>query len=171
LAESETSVEMNCPNCGAPMRLEEDKDSFNCDYCKNNYFPEKNEDGVRVLGEPAALSCPLCAVPLVHAALSGCRIMYCTRCRGTLIKMGVFVELIQARRGHREGVAATPAPNPKDLQRRIICPQCHHAMDTHFYGGPGNVIIDACDRCDLNWLDAGEPMRILLAAGRMDATD
>ena len=93
---------MNCPNCGAAMRLEEDKDSFNCDYCKNTYFPEKNEDGVRVLGEPAALSCPLCAVPLVHAALSGCRIMYCTRCRGTLIKMGVFVELIQARRGHRE---------------------------------------------------------------------
>ena len=38
-------------------------------------------------------------------------------------------------------------------------------MDTHYYGGPGNVIIDACDRCDLNWLDAGELMRIVLAPG------
>ena len=124
-----------------------------------------------VLGEPAALSCPLCAVPLTHAALSGCRLMYCTRCRGELIKMGAFVEVIQSPRVRREGVAATQAPNPKELQRRIICPQCHHPMDTHYYGGPGNVIIDACDRCDLNWLDAGELMRILLAAGRMEAKD
>jgi Zn-finger nucleic acid-binding protein len=38
-------------------------------------------------------------------------------------------------------------------------------MDTHFYGGPGNIIIDDCDRCSLNWLDAGELMRIALAAG------
>jgi Zn-finger nucleic acid-binding protein len=153
------------------MRLDEDKDFFNCDYCVSTYFPEKNEDGVRVLGEPAALSCPLCAVPLVCAALSGCRIMYCTRCRGTLIMMGVFVELIQARRAQHEGVAATHAPDPKGLQRRTICPQCHHPMDTHFYGGPGNVIIDACDRCDLNWLDAGELMQILLAQARTDAKD
>lgn len=32
---------MNCPDCGAPMRLESDKDYFTCDFCKNIYFPEK----------------------------------------------------------------------------------------------------------------------------------
>jgi Zn-finger nucleic acid-binding protein len=153
------------------MRLEEDKDSFNCDHCKSIYFPEKNEEGVRVLGEPDTLSCPLCAASLVHAALGGCRIVYCTRCRGMLIKMGVFVELIQDLRTRREGVAATHAPDPKDLRRRIMCPQCHQPMDTHFYGGPGNVIIDACERCDLNWLDAGELRRIVLAPGRTFVKD
>jgi Zn-finger nucleic acid-binding protein len=145
------------------MRLDDDKDAFNCDYCKSIYFPEKNEDGVRVLGEPAPLACPVCAVSLVHAALSSWRILYCTRCRGMLITMDVFVELIQELRSRREGVAATHPPDPKDLQRRIVCPQCHQPMDTHYYGGPGNIIIDDCDRCSLNWLDRGELMRIVLA--------
>ena len=36
-------------------------------------------------------------------------------------------------------------------------------MDTHFYNGPGNVIIDDCDQCELNWLDHGELMRIVRA--------
>ena len=153
------------------MRLEDGRDCFRCDYCKSIYFPERNEDGVRVLGEASALSCPVCGVSLVHAALDACRIMYCTQCRGTLIKMGVFLELIQDLRARREGVAPTDAPDPKDLQRRIICPQCHQPMDTHFYGGPGNVIIDSCDRCELNWLDAGELMRIVLAPGRTYGKD
>ena len=36
-------------------------------------------------------------------------------------------------------------------------------MDTHFYNGPGNMIIDDCDTCELNWLDHGELMRIVRA--------
>lgn len=36
-------------------------------------------------------------------------------------------------------------------------------MDTHFYGGPDNVVIDDCPRCSLDWLDAGQPMRIVHA--------
>jgi Zn-finger nucleic acid-binding protein len=153
------------------MRLEDGKDAFTCDYCKSIYFPEKNEDGVRVLGEPAALLCPVCAVALVHAAHSGHRLLYCTRCRGMLIRMEVFVGLIQDLRARREGAAAVLVPDRKDLERRIMCPQCHQPMDTHFYGGPGNIIIDDCDRCSLNWLDAGELMRIALAPGDTHTRD
>ena len=40
-------------------------------------------------------------------------------------------------------------------------------MDTHFYGGPGNVIIDDCSRCCVNWLDHGELMRIVHAPDRV----
>jgi len=29
-------------------------------------------------------------------------------------------------------------------------------MDTHFYSGAGNVIIESCDACELNWLDHGK---------------
>jgi hypothetical protein len=29
-------------------------------------------------------------------------------------------------------------------------------MDAHFYAGPGNIVIDDCSLCELNWLDAGE---------------
>jgi Zn-finger nucleic acid-binding protein len=36
-------------------------------------------------------------------------------------------------------------------------------METHFYTGGGNVVIDDCERCELNWLDAGELVTIARA--------
>ena len=46
---------------------------------------------------------------------------------------------------------------------KIDCPQCHRRMDTHLYGGPGNVVIDSCEECSLIWLDRGELMHIVHA--------
>jgi Zn-finger nucleic acid-binding protein len=36
-------------------------------------------------------------------------------------------------------------------------------MDTHPYCGPGNVIIDTCESCSVNWLDYGELQRVIRA--------
>jgi Zn-finger nucleic acid-binding protein len=157
---------MNCPSCGAPMRLEQDKDYLRCDYCKNLYFPKENEDGVRVLGELSELLCPVCSVPLIHAALYGCRILYCDRCRGLLVSMDFFVELTQELRAADAHAGILPSPpDPKDLERHTDCPQCHRRMDTHYYAGPGNIVIDDCSFCHLNWLDYGELQRITRAPG------
>jgi len=159
---------MNCPNCGAPSRLEEGRDSVACEYCKSVWAPERNEDGVRVFDEPAGISCPVCHVPLMHASIDGQRFLGCTRCQGSLIAMPVFVLLVQdlrARRGALAGpaVGISPPPDPRELERRILCPQCGNRMDTHYYAGGGNVVIDDCSRCELNWLDAGELMSIVRA--------
>jgi Zn-finger nucleic acid-binding protein len=149
------------------MRLKPDVDSFVCDYCQSIYIPEPNADGVRVLDESALLACPVCRATLVHAAIEGRRILYCGACRGMLIGMDLFVGLLQDLRSRRDTPAATlPPPDPKDLQRRINCPQCGKVMDTHPYGGPGNVIIDDCERCAVNWLDYGELQRIVRAPER-----
>jgi Zn-finger nucleic acid-binding protein len=149
------------------MRLESDKECLACDYCGSVYFPEKNEDGVRVLGEPASERCPVCAILLIHAGLNGQRLLYCNRCRGMLIGMDVFVAMVQELRSRQDGLPAVPhAPDPRDLERRLDCPQCHHRMDTHFYGGPGNIVIDDCSPCRLNWLDHGELDRIARAPDR-----
>ena len=146
------------------MRLKPDVDSFVCDYCESVYIPEPNADGVRVLDESAFLACPVCRATLVHAAIGGRRILYCNACRGMLIGMDRFVGLVQDLRASRDTPAATlPPPDPKDLLRRINCPQCGKVMDTHPYGGPGNVIIDDCERCEVNWLDYGELQRIVRA--------
>jgi Zn-finger nucleic acid-binding protein len=159
---------MNCPSCGAPMRLESGKECLTCDYCRNVFFPERNDDGVRVLGEPAAESCPVCGVPLMHASVSGQRLRYCNHCRGMLIGMDVFVVLVQELRARFDAAGVVPeAPNPRDLQRKLDCPQCHRRMDTHFYGGPGNIVIDDCSPCRLNWLDHGELDRIIHAPDRI----
>ena len=151
---------MNCPSCGAPMRLKADMESFTCDYCKRVVLPEKNDDGVRVLGEPSGQDCPLCNLPLVHAVLAKNPVIYCTGCKGMLIPMAMLEGLIEELRDEH-GAGASPAvPDKEDLSRKINCPQCHHPMDAHFYAGPGNVVIDSCEDCSLIWLDSGELLRI-----------
>ncbi|MGA2168949.1 MAG: zf-TFIIB domain-containing protein [Terracidiphilus sp.] len=154
---------MNCPSCGAPMRLKPGSDAFKCDYCQSVYLPGKDDDGVRVLGEPSGQACPLCSVPLVEAALAKVRILYCAACRGMLVPMQVFEGLVDELRATQGGKTVQTAPDSDDLRRRIDCPQCHHRMDTHLYGGPGNVVIDSCEECSFIWLDRGELMHIVHA--------
>ena len=163
---------MNCPSCGAPMRLEEDKDYLVCDYCGNVHVGEANDDGVRVLGEAAEEHCPTCAVPLLHAAIVGQRILYCQRCRGMLISMDIFADLVADLKSRRETTAQIVHPfDQKELDQIIRCPKCGQDMDTHVYAAGGNVVMNDCERCELNWLDHGELERIVRAPDRQYAVD
>jgi len=161
---------MNCPSCGAPMRLDPGADSLTCEYCHSIYFPEKNDDGVRVL-EPAAdgETCPVCAVPLMEASLQGARLRTCTRCRGLLIPMDAFASLVDALRTEGDGTVRVQPPDRSELERHLHCPHCHGDMDTHFYAGPGNVIVSDCERCLLVWLDHGKLERIAHAPDALRA--
>jgi hypothetical protein len=81
-----------------------------------------------------------------------------------MASMDVFADFIvemRASLGVRPG-ELTP-PDARELDRRLFCPQCHIRMDTHRYGGPGNVIVDSCSKCELIWLDHGELLRIIHA--------
>jgi Zn-finger nucleic acid-binding protein len=152
---------MNCPDCGAPIHLADGSQSATCEYCGAVYVPEKSDEGVRVFDQPSELSCPICRLPLRDATLARQRILYCARCRGSLIPMPVFVVLVQVLRAQRGDAAEiAPPPDPHQLDRATLCPQCGKRMDTHYYAGGGNVVIDDCSRCELNWLDAGELMAI-----------
>ena len=152
---------MNCANCGNALRLVGGKDHLTCDSCRSLFFPEPNDDGVRVLGLASKQCCPVCRTPLVHAALAHERLLYCQSCRGMLLPMERFVELVETLRARRQGRTVLPAPiNSAELERPAHCPQCGARMDTHLYGGPGNIVIDNCPACRLNWLDYHELARI-----------
>ena len=157
---------MNCPSCGAPLSLNGDHGVPACDYCKSIYYPEKNDEGVRVLGEDTEEACPVCAIPLTLAIFARERIRYCTRCRGMLIPMERFLALIQELKAEGPGPYVPRAPDPRELNRHINCPRCHQRMDTHYYCGGGSVIIDDCSRCLLNWTDRGEMLQIAQAPDR-----
>lgn len=146
------------------MRLEEGKDYLQCDFCSRMHFPEPDSEGVRVFDEPAGPPCPLCGQPLLHASLSGARLLYCRECRGMLIAMDLFVALAAELRAQRPpGLESAPrALRPEDLARRIRCPLCARTMDTHPYAGPGNFVIDNCPACGVNWLDYRELRRTAL---------
>ena len=148
------------------MRLAPDADSFRCDYCHNIYLPEKGDDGVRVLGEPSSELCPNCNLSLVQAAITGIRILYCTKCHGMLVSMEIFANLIVELRSLEIDAAIQPSAQKSGLARRVDCPRCHKQMDSHYYAGPGNVVIDSCETCSLNWLERGELMHIVRAPDR-----
>ncbi len=155
---------MNCPACGGPLRYDEGRHCRICDFCKTEHFVEADEDGVRVLGDPSTQPCPVCGIPLVQAAVEDAPILYCERCRGMLIPMGAFVPLVgELRTQQRTSPRPLPALDRRDLERHLHCPACGGPMDTHPYFGPGNIAIDSCSECELNWLDHGELERIVRA--------
>jgi len=39
-------------------------------------------------------------------------------------------------------------------------------MENHLYLGPGNVVIDTCNSCNLIWLDYGELNKVVNAPGK-----
>jgi Zn-finger nucleic acid-binding protein len=149
---------MNCPSCGAPMQA--DGDSFKCGFCHTVVVPDKNDEGVRILSEAPGQACPVCSIPLMQASLASVPLLYCTQCKGMLISMDVFQTLIAAMQSQLGSSVVQPPVDLDDLRRAIACPHCHHPMEAHSYAGPGNVILDSCENCSLNWLDHGKLARI-----------
>lgn len=160
---------MNCRNCGATLVLSPSGTYSYCQHCGTFHFPERDDQGVRVLGAPlSSHPCPDCSRGLSPATLDDhSRVFHCGNCRGVLLPRSVFVTVLQTRRAWAGTAPAPPVPlNARELERAASCPACHGRMDTHPYHGPGAIVIDSCARCDLIWLGTGELQRAVDAPGR-----
>jgi Zn-finger nucleic acid-binding protein len=160
---------MNCGNCGAVMVLHQARGYFYCTHCGSLRFPQPPDDqGLRVLGpEAAAPPCPGCHAPLAAGMLDERPVHVCQTCRGVLTPRGVFADVVRVRRAWASGPPLAPVPrDQREPAREATCPVCSRLMATHPYLGPGGVIIDTCDTCDVIWLDANELRRIVDAPGR-----
>ncbi|HEY2434605.1 MAG TPA: zf-TFIIB domain-containing protein [Vicinamibacterales bacterium] len=148
------------------MTLDSAHPCWSCTHCGSVVCPDPASDGVRVTGGPGHV-CPLCAVPLQRALLDEREpIEICERCKGTLMARRGFAVTLTARRRAATTPSVTPDPaDPRQLDRRVVCPNCAAAMITDWYYGPGNIVIDTCPACDLVWLDAGELRRAADAPG------
>ena len=142
------------------MQLAGGLTSLRCDYCKAIVCTAPDDQDVRYLDELEELLCPVCGVPLWNASMANVPIRACKKCRGILVTMGASQELIEQARAKRPGSEAPMADDGSDLSRKLECPQCHHSMETHFYYGGGQVVMEDCERCELNWLDGGALLRI-----------
>jgi Zn-finger nucleic acid-binding protein len=153
---------VNCPSCGAPITQRPDTDGYKCDYCHKVYYPGAEDDQVIASEEVAdpSLACPICSLPLVKATVAKIPALFCTECHGLLMPMQALQAAIEELRSVADGAAVQAPPDRGDLKRVVRCPKCSQRMDTHFYAGPGNVIVDSCDGCCLIWLDRGEITRV-----------
>jgi Zn-finger nucleic acid-binding protein len=146
---------MNCMACGAAMRPVTNRDYLVCEYCSSFHFPAASPDGVKVLGEPSKLRCPVCALSLLSGAAENHAVLECERCQGLLLTAGAFGELARIRHA-RNGKRPVPVDAIREPSRHLRCPQCNHWLDRHpYYGGPAHLMIDSCERCNLLWLERG----------------
>jgi len=151
------------------MELIRERDYYHCRYCSSYYFPDDSPDGVRILGENQdGLNCPLCRIPLKIAIFDDFyRGYHCGECQGILFNRTAFRKTIEHRRARATRPAEPPARyQAEELERHVLCPDCSQTMSNHRYLGPGNIIIDTCDTCDLIWLDFGELSKVVEAPGK-----
>jgi Zn-finger nucleic acid-binding protein len=153
----------NCRNCGAPLRIIRDKGLLICDHCSTQQEAPAIPEELELL-EETSQACPVCSTPLSQGRLHGHPLLCCPSCAGLLIGMNVFTTIIDAVRAYDVGAFRTTLPsNQKPGERTLKCPSCGQPFVSHHYAGPGNVVIDTCSRCLVNWLDRGELRRIALA--------
>jgi Zn-finger nucleic acid-binding protein len=161
---------MNCKNCGGAMELVATRGYFFCRYCGSFHFPDTAADGgIKVLGDLGTPSpCVVCRQPLTSATLDDTHdVRYCRNCRGALLRRTSFAAVVEQRRAWALDTPGPPiALNRSELDRKVSCPACTRAMETHPYYGPGNVVIDSCASCELVWLDFGELEQIVKAPGK-----
>ena len=160
---------MNCQNCGAAMELVESRRYFVCRHCGSFSFPESIDvDGIRIVGRPIdAKSCPVCSVPMDQALLDDSHsVHFCGKCRGMLLPRDTFAGAVGRRRAWAEGPGVQPPPlDRRSLDRKLACPLCRGRFMTYAYGGPGAVVMDGCDSCNVVWLDYRELKQIVDAPG------
>lgn len=148
---------MNCRNCGASMQPVGGRAYFRCPHCTTFEFPQTNDDGIAPVGAATGFHCPVCTGGLATAAIEGHQVCFCGKCRGFLATNQEFGMIVPLRRSQLGDQPSVPRSFGKDeLIRQVGCPKCRKRMDTHPYGGGGNVVVDTCHRCHLIWLDAGE---------------
>jgi Zn-finger nucleic acid-binding protein len=156
---ADKTVVPNCANCGAPLHIDREGGVVTCRHCGSS----QQSSAIAHLVEVVAASdkrCPTCTTSLVSTKLDGQPLLFCQRCEGMLIEMEHFVSVIEAARAHESPSGTVPPRRQSPGDRTINCPECGQPMLSHFYGGPGNLVIDTCERCHLNWLDPGELRRI-----------
>ena len=153
---------MTCERCGAPLRTDLDRGIYVCDYCGTEVRPPSESEGVLVTGD-SHFACPLCHGKLADGALESVPLLYCPACHGMLILMNDFIPLLSLLRAHYTRFASFIAPRASDADRVLLCPRCNAQMDSHPYGGGGNVNVDSCESCESIWLDSGELRKIASA--------
>ena len=151
----------NCRNCGARMDIDTADAVLRCRHCgsaREVPLPVPLE-----MGAETEMRCPACDARLAHGTFVGHPLLSCRACGGLLIEMAIFVSVVDSARAleTRTGIVGPRQQQPGD--RILACPRCQRPMLSHLYAGPGNIVIDTCEPCGVNWLDPTELRRIARA--------
>lgn len=127
-----------------------------------------NDDGIKLTDKSLEFTCPVCPdANLVVAEFHGTQVCACSQCKGFLLDSESLGFLVTGLRANYKGPEDKPELiKTRELDERMNCPACYQYMYTHPYYGPGNVVINSCGECKLNWLDQGEFAKLIRSPGR-----
>lgn len=159
-----------CQQCGGLAAVVPGREYMQCEYCRSLVFTSNNPltvDRITPMGAELDAACPTCQKTLCTGTIEDRPVLYCGACYGFLLKNEDFGSVVRLRRSRRERMEAEPVSplNTEEYKRRLQCPNCDSHMEVHPYYGPGNIIIDSCQRCQYVWLDHGELSKVVRAEG------
>ncbi len=167
---------MNCLSCDGVLEEVYGQSHHCCRSCNVYQFPNGLDEGLGPItscGQTTSFLCPKCEVCLeVGSITDSVQVCFCNNCRGFVTSSQSLGQLIAQMRSAYQGPDDRPQPlNPQELGIYDACPACREKMDSHPYYGPGNLVLNTCNRCQLAWLDHGELAKIIRAPGPRAPSD
>jgi Zn-finger nucleic acid-binding protein len=161
---------MNCLSCHGAMGKVHGQSHHWCCSCDRYEFPTELSEGqvpITSGGESTGFSCPKCEVSLeVGTITDSVQVCFCNNCRGFVTSSQSLGQVIWQMRVAYQGADDRPLPiDPQELEIYDACPACRETMESHPYYGPGNIVLNTCNPCQLAWLDHGELAKIIRAPG------
>ena len=167
---------MNCLSCAAALEKVHGQSHHWCRDCNRYEFPTDLGEGevpITSDGGSANFQCPQCEVSLkVGSITDSVEVCFCNNCRGFVTPSQSLGEVIGQMRVAYLGPDDRPQPiDPQELEILGTCFACRVMMESHpCYGpgnidGPGNIVLNTCNQCQLAWLDHGELAKIIRARG------
>ena len=161
---------MNCVSCGGVLEKVYGQSHHWCRGCNLFEFPTALDEGLIPItsgGESTSFRCPKCKVSLeVGSITESVQVCFCNNCRGFVTSSQSLGQVITQMRSEYQGLDDQPQPlDPQALEIYDACPACRELMDSHPYYGPGNLVLNTCNPCQLAWFDHGELAKIIRAPG------
>lgn len=116
------------------------------------------------------MQCPRCSNKLVDGTYEERDASHCNACSGTLFEQSALGAALQRMSIDLFSTVSTEMSVPPlpDVKEGADCPRCQKPMENYGYMGSHKVMLDACNQCQLVWVDALELATMAQMRARLD---
>lgn len=116
------------------------------------------------------MRCPRCEAKLTSGTYEEHDAFHCDECFGTLFQQTALGKTLErfSRDTYSQVPIETPVPPLDDNKAPIDCPVCELPMENYGYLGTKKVMLDACNQCELVWVDTLELATMAQMRARTD---
>lgn len=116
------------------------------------------------------MDCPRCENELASGAYESHAAFYCTQCTGVLFEQAALGKTLERLSADLFSAISVDLPIPAlpDIKGEAHCPKCQAKMENYGYMGTKRVMLDACNRCAVIWVDPMELATMAQMRARLD---